>query len=87
MAELGFALRSGNSKLSFGYVSCFYCFFLLLCLLGDRCSYALEGKERDFRKGDSSGAKDTQEGFLTEVRTEGFSYMEGGSVKKNQNRP
>lgn len=59
----------------------------LLFLLGDRCSYGLEGKERDFRKGDSSGAKATQEGLLTEVRTEGFSYMEGGSVKKDQNRP
>ena len=39
----------------------------------------MEQKERNFRKGDSSGARATREGFLTEVGPEGFSYKEGSS--------
>lgn len=37
----------------------------------------MDGKERKFRKGNSSGARATREGFLMEVGPEGFSYVEG----------
>ena len=78
VSQSEFALRSGNPKLGSSLLFCVVVFFFFRWGGGGFWG-ALEQKERNFRKGDSSGARATREGFLTEVGPEGFSYKEGSS--------